>query len=214
MASQLFKRPMMKACLLLIALMGLIVVRSAVQAQPVNQSSAFLNLRRYVTSVRLNGQPRQEIGVLFAVTDSTLVLAPIKGLKSTMRLVVNQHGGTLPTLDSLGYFVPLRTYKYSQINELSLRRRGHALKGMLLGIGVGMIVGLVQGDDPPSWFRFSAGDKAIIFGILFAPLGSLGSLFSIKNVDAKRQSIATEMQGRLRKYAIVEQLRKANYYKP
>lgn len=191
-----------------------IVVTGTVQAQSENSSTRLPWLRRYVTNVRVVGQSRQETGVLFAVTDSTLTLAPIKELKSRLQTIVNQHGGTMPPIDSLRYFLPLRTYTYKQISRLVLRRRGHALKGMLIGVGVGMILGFADGDDPPGWFSFSATDKAILFGILFTPIGAAGSLFSVKNVDAKRQSVATEMQGRLRKYAIVEQLKKADVYRP
>jgi hypothetical protein len=204
----------MKAYSLIIALAGLLIVTGTVEAQPVKERNKFPFLRRYVTNVRLIGQTRQEIGVLFAVTDSTLVLAPIKGLKETLQTIVSEHGGTLPPLDSLPPTLALRTYKYSQVSRLLLRRRGHALKGLLIGIGVGMVLGFADGDDPPGWFSFSAGDKAVLFGILSTPFGLLASLVSIKNADAKRKPIATEMQGRLRKYAIVEQLKKADVYTP
>ncbi len=204
----------MKACVCLVALFGLLAMITTMQAQSVAQFRSLPNLRRYVTNVRLVGQSRQEVGVLFAVTDSTLVLAPINGLKPMLQTIADQYGGTLPPLDSLSPTLGLRTYKYKQIDRLLLRRRGHALKGLLIGIGVGMILGFADGDDPPSWFSFSAGEKAILFGILSTPFGILGSLVSIKNADAKRKPIATEMQGRLRKYAIVEQLKKAGVYEP
>jgi hypothetical protein len=191
-----------------------IVATGTVQAQSANASTRLPWLRRYVTNVQVVGQSRQERGVLFAVTDSTLTLAPIKGLKSRLQTIVNQHGGTMPPIDSLGYFLPLRTYTYNQISRLGLRRRGHALKGMLIGAGLGMILGFADGDDPPSWFSFSASDKAIIYGIVFAPVGAVGSLFNVKNVDAKRKSVATEMQGRLRRFAIIEQLKKTDVYRP
>jgi hypothetical protein len=203
----------MKAQTLLV-IVWLLVAISAVQAQSVNQFGKLPRLRRYVVNVEIVGQSRQEKGVLLAVTDSTLVMAPVDVLKSTLQTIASQHGGTLPPLDSMPPTLALRTYKYNQISRLVLRRRGHALKGLVIGIGVGMILGLADGDDPSSWFSFSAGEKAVIFGILAAPFGMLGSLFSIKNADAKRNSIATEMQGRLRKYAIAEQLKKADFYTP
>lgn len=189
-----------------------IVVVNVVQAQAVYQAGDLSFLGRYVTNVRLIGQSRQETGVLFAVTDSTLVLAPIKKLKSTLQAVVNKRAGTLPPIDSLRYFLPLRTYKYKQVSRLVLRRRGHGLKGMLIGIGIGAIVGAIQGDDTRGIIRLSAGDKAVAFGVIGALGGLISGVVGVKSVNAKEQAVATEMQGRLREYAIVEQLKAANLY--
>jgi len=61
----------------------------------------------------------------------------------------------------------------SQIREISIKKGGRgALEGfalgLLIGFGSGAIVGLVSGSDPEnSWFAYSAGEKALGYGIVF-----------------------------------------------
>ncbi|MBO0936765.1 hypothetical protein J2I47_09445 [Fibrella sp. HMF5335] len=174
----------------------------------------FTTLKQYVTNLRLIGQTKSASGILFNTTDSTVVLAPIRGLKLKLKALISQHGGTLPPVDSLTEVLSLQTVRYNTVRSLSLHRRGAGVKGLLMGTGVGALVGVVQGSDPPGWFSFSAGDKAVLFGIIGGLAGLISGALSVDTVNAKRQSVSKEMQGRLRKYAIVDQLRKANVYTP
>ncbi len=199
----------MKPITLLALTIGLSVSCSA-QAQPASTTSAIAALGQYVTTVRFVGQTKAQSGILFSVTDSALVLAPRGGLKDKLTALVNQHSGTLPPVNSLTTALSLRKIPYGAISRVSLHRRGAAAKSMLIGIGLGAIVGAVQGDDTRGLLRFSAGDKAIFFGSIGALAGLVAGVASTNSVNAKRQSVATEMQGRLRKYAIVEQLKKAD----
>ena len=71
---------------------------------------------------------------------------------------------------------------YTQISQITLKRshgagRG-AWQGALAGAFAGAIAGFVQGDDPDEyWFRFTATDKAILFGGMGAIVGTgIGAL--------------------------------------
>jgi hypothetical protein len=60
---------------------------------------------------------------------------------------------------------------YNNVAKLKLKRQGAggraALIGGAIGVGVGIIAGLIEGDDPEGyWLRFSAGDKAVVYGSL------------------------------------------------
>jgi len=182
------------------------------QVQLVNGSVDFATLRQYVTSVRPVGGTKAASGILFAVTDSAVVLAPVAGLKAKLKAIMSEHNGTLPPIDSLRVRLQLQTIPYSGIRRLSIHRRGTAVKGLLLGIGLGAIAGVVQGSDEPGWFSFSAGDKAVVFGLIGALVGLVSGVASTKSVNARQQAVAAELQGPFRKKAIVEQLKVANVY--
>ena len=55
------------------------------------------------------------------------------------------------------------------------RSRGKgALIGAGVGVGAGIVIGLASGSDPQGTFlAFSAGDKALIYAIVLAPIGAL-----------------------------------------
>lgn len=59
--------------------------------------------------------------------------------------------------------------------DLSIRR-GQRGKGALIGLGVGLatgvLLGLASGDDE-DFCCLTAGDKAVIFGVLLAPVGTV-----------------------------------------
>lgn len=54
----------------------------------------------------------------------------------------------------------------------SRKGRG-ALIGLGAGAATGALIGLVSGDDPPGWFAFTAEEKALGLGVIFAPVGAL-----------------------------------------
>jgi hypothetical protein len=68
----------------------------------------------------------------------------------------------------------------SEIDEITLKRKGSAgrgaLTGALIGAGAGILIGFASGDDNTGWFRFSAGEKAAALGL---SLGALGGLVGV-----------------------------------
>jgi len=68
-------------------------------------------------------------------------------------------------------------YKYNQLERVSIRRKGAigrgALYGALTGLSVGVITGLVSGNDSPDIFYLSSGAKAILLGTIGIPGGAL-----------------------------------------
>jgi len=67
---------------------------------------------------------------------------------------------------------------YPQIASMTLKRtngagRG-AWKGALAGAFLGIIAGYIDGDDPTeNWFRYTAGDKALMYAVVGAPAGAI-----------------------------------------
>ncbi len=65
-----------------------------------------------------------------------------------------------------------------QINTIALKEKRAGLKGALIGLGagavVGAIIGFASGDDPPEQFlAFTAGEKAFGLGLLGGSTGAL-----------------------------------------
>jgi hypothetical protein len=193
---------------------GLLLGGNRVYGQA-DYSALYPNLRQYIVNIRFitKGLPVQS-GVLFDLTDSTIVLASIRNLKPTLKTVMNQHGGSMPATDSLTTVLSLRTYRYAEISRLTLHRKGYAGKGFLIGFGLGALIGLIDGDDDKGFIRFSAGEKALILGLTLAPVGLLGSALTLKSAYANERPIATEAQKRFLKFTIIEQIKKANLYAP
>ncbi|MVM31843.1 hypothetical protein GO755_17475 [Spirosoma sp. HMF4905] len=175
-------------------------------------------LRRYVADITLKSRGQFATGVLYEVTDSTLVLAPIKGIKPKLNALIVQRGGTLPPTDSVRRVIPLQTYRYSAISLITVHRRGRGARGLLFGTLIGVVTGFIHGGDPEtialSRLRATAGDYAIAYGLIFSVPGALVGGSISRRVDAKKQSIAVEVPRRFRKLSIVDQVNQANLYKP
>lgn len=185
------------------------------QVQAVKGAVNFPKLKQYVATVRLTGQKEKVSGVLFNLTDSSVVLAPTGGLKPKIKALVNQNGGALPSATSLSTALLLRTVKYGEIERVSLHRRGAVARDLSIGIGFGALIGLLMGSDPPEdAISFSTRQKAVAFGVIGGVACTGFDLVSIRTIDAQKQSVATEMQERLLNYAIVEQLKKATIATP
>lgn len=197
----------------LVIIIGLLAHSYQAQCQTATSASTLM-LRRHVADIRFFSKKPMESGVLFDLDDSTLTLAPIDGLKPKVKALVAKYGGRLPSTDSIRRFLPLRTYRYSQIRRLTLHRRGHAAKGFLIGIGVGAAAGFISGDDPPGFIAFSAAEKAVVFSIPGSLVGLIVGAAVTQSVNAKEQSIAAEVPARFRKFTIVEQVKQANLYTP
>ncbi|QJW88283.1 hypothetical protein HNV11_02270 [Spirosoma taeanense] len=164
--------------------------------------------------VRFIGKKSQQSGVLFDLTDSSVVLAPIQDLKPLVNALVRQHGGTLPPIDSLMSALPLRVYRYVDISRLTLQRRGRAGKGFLLGAGLGVILGFIQGGDTSGFIRFPASFYAIAYGVILSGVGLIIGSVNVESVNIREQSVATEVPKRFQRFTIVEQFKQASLYTP
>lgn len=74
-----------------------------------------------------------------------------------------------------------KNIKYNNVAKLKIKRKDAggrtALVGGGIGLGLGVIAGFIEGDDPEGTFlRFSAGDKAVFYG---GALGIGGSLIGV-----------------------------------
>lgn len=80
--------------------------------------------------------------------------------------------GPVPSVEALG----LSLHSLTKLEVRRARSRGAgALRGagigLLIGAGVGALIGIAHGSDPPGIISFSAGEKALMFGV---PLGGAG----------------------------------------
>jgi hypothetical protein len=86
-------------------------------------------------------------------------------------------------LQSLNYKLPgqdqvMYNIDALQINTIALKKKNAALKGTLIGLGAGIVVGAIagfaSGDDPQEeWFALTAGEKAFGLGIIGGFTGAL-----------------------------------------
>ncbi len=80
-------------------------------------------------------------------------------------------------------------YNYDQLRQVTIQRKGSvgrgAAYGALIGIGVGVITGLVSGNDSPGWFSLTAGQKAIRFGVMGIPVGALAGVLLGETIHKK-----------------------------
>ena len=203
----------MKQCIRVVLIAWLIGSYSA-QGQNVSQTSSDVALRLHVMNVRLIDQKGVQSGVLFDLTDSTIMLAPIEGLKPAVNTLIRQHNGMLPPTDSLRASLPLQIFRYDKISRLTLFRRGSVAKGFLIGAGVGVLAGFIKGGDKSGFIRFPASFYALTFGLLLSPIGLVAGAVSTKSVNAREQSVANEVPARFRQFTIVEQVKHATLYAP
>lgn len=138
-------------------------------------------------------------GWLYAVNDSQLVLV------NSSRALLN------PSFDGAGQqVIPIEN-----IRVASMRKKNSALKGALIGLGVGAftgaIIGFVDGDDvssPNSWniLSFTAAEKALGGGLVLGTGGAIigtiiGALakkkFIIGGKKEKNRDLAAELMRKL-----------------
>ena len=192
-------------------------------------TTRYYSFRQYVVKVRLVSHKEVERGILHEVTDSTIVLAPVRQLKPTLRRILDQHGGTLPSTDSLRRILPLRTYRYTDINRLSIHRRGAFVKGFLVGTVVGAMTfgaatvklandmtefvtfGLAQTQPMSTGAAISlaTGTGALVGGL---PGFLAGAALTTKTIRVNQQVVSAEAHYRLRERSLVEQINRATLY--
>lgn len=182
--------------------------------------------RQYVAVVRLASPSEGQKGVLYELADSTVVLAPMEWGRPAMKTMLKQQKGTLPSIDSLRSVLPLKTYRYADIDRLTVHRRGSLGKGFLIGAGIGVLATTVSLLVFPDGFSadFSGtrkrskpdfGDKARLALSSIGVLGGSGLLIGVataKIINAKKQPIPVAVKKQFRKYTIVEQVNQANLY--
>ena len=150
--------------------------------------------------------------------DSVVILVPRRELKSALKRLNLQYGGTLPQIDSLTSILQLSSYRAADISKLTIHRPNAAVVGMLAGVGGGVVLTYAQPVD----FVVSAfvGRRGIIYTtrlMLYTPFFAmlcsvLGKSMSIKKIKAKQGLAYSDVQARFLKYTIVEQLNQARLY--
>jgi hypothetical protein len=101
-----------------------------------------------------------------------------------------------------------------QINTIALKKKNAALKGTLIGLGAGIIVGAIagfaSGDDPQEeWFALTAGEKAFGLGIIGGAAGALigviaGVLSKTVFIIGGKKDAYRNAQAELNKRALVK----------
>lgn len=102
-------------------------------------------------------------GELVSVTDTAIVICPHYG-KCTRPGVRSR--------DSVVELTSIVQYTVFGSSPV-LQKMG---MGMLVGGGVGALIGLASGDDPPGFLSFSAGQKAMAVGLMLGLAGGIGGL--------------------------------------
>ncbi|MGB5317416.1 hypothetical protein [Eudoraea sp.] len=79
----------------------------------------------------------------------------------------------------------LTSINYQNLDILKIRRKGKVGKGAwigaLSGVGAGIIIGLIDGDDELGWFSFTKEEKALASGIYLGAVGTgIGALIATK----------------------------------
>ena len=142
------------------------------------------------------------LSMVFSATAQTDTIAPAKPKRPSIATINTMDGktikGWLYNTDSAAVYLlharakalPPPNYKapnqnqptYSidalQINTIALKKKNAGLKGTLIGLGVGTVlgavIGLASGDDPPEeWFALTAGEKALGLGLIGGGAGAL-----------------------------------------
>ena len=114
----------------------------------------------YRTWVSLNREPFRFKGVLYEVNDSSILVS--------RSIVIKKN-----TIDRS----EMANFNFSNIETIRTRKNNNIGKGILIGALSGFVtggaIGLISGADPPdSYFRFTAGENAILSGIVLGIIGA------------------------------------------
>jgi len=134
-------------------------------------------------------------GNLFAKKENpgaTIVVKKMDGQTSKGELLEVKNG----TLTLLIYESAAKVYiRLDELNSLRIEKKGAFLKslgiGILVGAAAGALGGFLSGDDEPSnpWdiFAYSAGEKALVFGVSLGAVGGVvgGGIGAVKGIDKK-----------------------------
>lgn len=125
-----------------------------------NAQDAIGKKKIYRTWVSLNEYPFKVKGVLYEINDTSILVSG--------SLVIKEYETNKPEVVEL-YDHNIETIKTRQYNNVA---RG-IFKGTIIGFGIGGMIGLISGDDPPNvLWPWTAGEKAIIYGGSLAVCGA------------------------------------------
>jgi len=181
-------------------LLGMVTCISVSAQKIYTDDSIALKKRIYKVSI-ISSDSKKSFGYLASLSDSNLYLSPSPLRFSLVK--INDH---------------ISSYSYDHLENIEIKRKGAAGRGLwqgaLIGMVGGIIIGFASGDDPddpndPSGifeFRLSAGEKAVAGGFIGAVTGSLvgalvGSLIKKKFIlgrnkekfQAMRQNILKKL---------------------
>lgn len=75
----------------------------------------------------------------------------------------------------------MSSIKIEEIRKIKLRKNGSVGKGAwmggLIGMGTGIAIGYIDGDDDPGWFSYSAEEKALSWGATLTIVGAGTGVF-------------------------------------
>lgn len=133
-------------------------------------------------------------GVLYKIKDSTILVA-----------------NSFKKNDYVSGNFELVNFKYKEIENINIKKKGSVIKGILLGtlagIFVGFTLGNLMGDDPPGLFSYSGTQKGLIFSSLLAIpgavagglIGNIGiSILIHGNIDSYKRN-----KNKMKKYALI-----------
>lgn len=205
----------MKTSRAFVLMIGWISLFNMAHGQP---STLYFSPKQYVVKAGLVTHPRKELGILYNLTDSTILILPMKRVNPSLKKIMKQHDGMLQSTDSLRQTLPVRTYRYSDVRWLSIYRKNSLIKGFLIGAAAGtaIMVGFTERDEKPKGFKLLPSDREIYVGAISVTMPILGiaaAALMTERINSREKSIAAEAQKRLRKFTIVDQAREAALYR-
>ena len=205
----------MKTSRAFVFIIGWISLFNMAHGQPL---TPYFSPKQYVVKVGFATQGREGLGILYDMTDSTILLLPTTGVNAMLKKVISQHEGTPPTMDSLRQVLPVQTYRYRDIKWLTMHRKNSLLKGFLIGAAVSTTIMVVfnERDKKPKGFTdLPSKDELYVIGISASMpfLGMATGAVMRKRIKAGEKSISVEAERRLRKFTIVEQANQAELYR-
>ncbi|CAN5207204.1 hypothetical protein BH09BAC4_BH09BAC4_02860 [soil metagenome] len=196
-------------------MIGWISLFNMAHGQP---STLYFSPKQYVVKVGLTIHGREEMGILYDLTDSTILLLPTKKVHASLKKVMNQPAGTLPSADSLGQGLPVRTYRYRDIRRLTVHRKNSLLKGFLIGAAVStaiMVVFNERNNKPKGFIDLPSKKELYVIGTSASMpfLGMATGAVMTKRIKAGENSISVDARNRLQEFTIVKQAKQAMLYR-
>jgi hypothetical protein len=150
-------------------------------------------LKIYKTWISLNNTSNILTGVLYEINDSSI---------SVSNSILREDYST-------GKF-ELSKINFNNIDLVKIRMKNNpvrvALAGAAIGLAAGGLIGLISGDDPSGLLSFSAGEKAMLYGLAFgvggAGIGALEGLVKINIPIKGRMENFKRNKSRMKKYSI------------
>ena len=149
--------------------LNIIVIIVLCSLKPLNAQDTTSKIKIYKTWISLTSEPFNISGVLYEVKDSSILV-------SSSFKKEDYHSDSFEIVE----------LQIRNIEEIKVRKKNNIGKGAwvgaLFGLGVGGIIGMISGDDPPgSLISYSAADKAMMMGFSLAVIGSgAGTLIGLK----------------------------------